>query len=154
MMFKNIFHKKCTVNTDEQLKTGNENLYTLDEVLNYVKGSVNDNSSLEEIVTAFEHACKMKINDDSALFETGTFNFTGEEMFCFSLVKQFENEDDEYVQIHIDAIYAPTDENAKFSSAVWFDEPNDIVLQITNSKAFQYLKDKRISKLEIYAEET
>ncbi|MGN0457768.1 MAG: hypothetical protein ACI4IL_02200 [Eubacterium sp.] len=153
-MLKNIFHRKGIVNTDEQLKTSNEKPHCPDEVLDYIRGTINNDSPLEEIVSAFEHACKMKINDDIALFETGTFNFTGEELFYFSLVKQFENEDDEYVQIHIDAIYEPTDENAKFSSSIWFDKPNDIAKQITDSKAFQYLKDKKVSKIEIYMEET
>lgn len=153
-MFKNLFGKNHKTKSQQQLNEIIENLYTLDGVLNYIKGAINCNSSLEEIVSAFECACKMKINDDCALFETGTFNFTGENLFYFSLVKQFEGEDDEYVQIHIDVIYEPTDENSKFSNAVWFDEPNDILSQITDSKAFQYLKDKKISKLEIYADET
>ncbi|MGN0527931.1 MAG: hypothetical protein ACI4IE_02270 [Eubacterium sp.] len=157
MNLKNIFGKKSKVNYDEQIKTSNEKTYTLDRVLDYIKCAVNSDSSLEEIVSVFENACKMKINDDCALFETGTFSFTGEELFYFSLVKQFENEDDEdgeYVQIHIDVMFEPTKENAKFSSSIWFDEPNDILTQITKSKAFQYLKDKKISKLEIYADET
>ena len=35
-------------------------------------------------------------DNDMILFETGTFSFTGENLFYFSLVRQFPNDEDEY----------------------------------------------------------
>ncbi|HKM20911.1 MAG TPA: hypothetical protein VJZ01_02585 [Lachnospiraceae bacterium] len=35
------------------------------------------------------------------LFETGTFTFTGEPLFQISLVRQFPNDDEEYIKTEI-----------------------------------------------------
>lgn len=54
--------------------------------------------------------------EDSRLFETGSFDFTGVELFYFSLVKQNANDDGEYYQIHFDILDEPDSENKKFSN--------------------------------------
>jgi hypothetical protein len=122
--------------------------------LEYLRSNINDNSSLLDIVKVFEKICETKINDDSVLFETGTFNFTGEPLFYFSLVKQYEGTDDEYVQIHVDVLYKPTKANSKFSKSVWYDDIDNISEKIIKSKAFQKLQDEKIFKVHIFENET
>ena len=52
-------------------------------MLNLLKKSVANKNRLEDLVSAFEDMCKVPlenvdIDDDGILFETGTFDFTGE----------------------------------------------------------------------------
>ena len=72
---------------------------------------------LPDIVKAFEEMCEEQIDNDMILFETGTFSFTGEPLFYFSLVRQFPNDDDEYYQIHVDVLFKPNITNHEFSFA-------------------------------------
>lgn len=44
--------------------------------------------SIDEIIGAFEKWYHPMEEDESLLFETGTFDFTGEKLFYFSLTKQ------------------------------------------------------------------
>lgn len=93
----------------------------MEKFAEYLRNTITDKMTLKEIVDIFENACQLMNEDDMILFETGTYNFTGEELFYFSLVKQVPAEDDEYYQLHIDILYKPNAENRKFHSAVWDD---------------------------------
>ena len=69
---------------------------TKESLLKYLQNRISDNSSLEDIVSVFEEMCSIPIKEDMILFETGTYTFTGEPMFNFSLVRQFPNDEEEY----------------------------------------------------------
>lgn len=84
---------------------------TKESLLEYLQNRISDKSSLEDIVDVFEKMCNIPFKEDMILFETGTYSFTGEPMFYFSLVRQFPNEEEEYYQIHVDVLYMPTAEN-------------------------------------------
>ncbi len=128
----------------------------MENILEYLHENISNNSSLLDIVNVFEKICKTKINDDSILFETGTFDFTGEPLFYFSLVKQYEGADDEYVQIHIDVLYKPTKENAKYSDSNWYDdeEVDNFKNDVIKSNVFKTLQSEKIFKIEIFEETT
>ena len=89
------------------------------------------------------------------LFETGTYSFTGESLFYFSLVRQFPNNDGEYYQIHTDILYKPDKKNKKLHNIVWSDSiKGDIFEYIRNSKAFEYAEHKTPLRIDIYMDET
>ena len=70
------------------------------DLVAYLKNAITDKMPLENIVDVFEQMCQVPIEEDMILFETGTYSFTGEPFFYFSLVRQFPNNiDDEFYQL-------------------------------------------------------
>ena len=128
---------------------------TKESLLEYLQNRISDKSSLEDIVDVFEKMCNIPIKEDMILFETGTYSFTGEPMFYFSLVRQFPNDEEEYYQIHVDVLYMPTAENKDFEQNIWNDDiEENIFSYIKKTPEFSFCKDKEFSKLEIYLDET
>ena len=98
-------------------KSGKAKMKSLEK---YLKNTITDNMPLENIIDVFEKMCQVPIDYDMILFETGTYDFTGEPLFQISLVRQIPNDDDdEFYQLHVDVFYKPTDENKVFSEATW-----------------------------------
>ena len=128
----------------------------MDKMIKFLKEKITDNSSLEEITDEFEQMCKIPLEEDMILFETGTFtSFSDVPMFQISLVRQFPNEDEEFYQIHVDIFYDSDDENKIFSESVWDEDlDEDIFAYIRKSKAFAYAKNNNYSKVKIWFEET
>lgn len=123
--------------------------------LEELKSKITGDMTAEEIVAAFEKWYSPMEEEDMLLFETGTFSFTGEPLFSFSLVKQIPNdEDDEYYQIHVDVLYKPDAENKCFSDTLWDETGEEIFDYIRNSDAFQYAKAHKFEKIEVYMDET
>ncbi len=128
---------------------------TKESLLKYLQNRISDKSSLEDIVDAFEEMCNIPIKEDMILFETGTYSFTGEPMFNFSLVRQFPNDEEEYYQIHVDVLYMPTEENKDFEQNMWNEDIDENIFSyIKKSREFDLCKDKEVSKVEIYLDET
>lgn len=128
----------------------------MDKMVKFLKEKITDNSPLLEIIDVFEQMCKIPLEEDMILFETGTFtSFSDVPMFQISLVRQFPNEDEEFYQIHVDVLYKSDDENKMLSESVWDEDlDEDIFAYIRKSKAFAYAKNKNYSKLKIWCEET
>lgn len=120
--------------------------------LEALKSRITGDMAIEEIVAAFEKWYSPMEEEDMLLFETGTFSFTGEPLFYFSLVKQIPN--DEYYQIHVDVLYKSDAENKRFSDTLWDETGEEIFDYIRNSDAFQYAKAHKFEKIEVYMEET
>ena len=68
----------------------------MEHLIKYLNDEITDKMSFEEIVNVFEQMCSIPIEEDMILFETGTFSFAGESQFKISLVRQFENDDEEF----------------------------------------------------------
>ena len=128
----------------------------MDKMVKFLKEKITDNSPLLEIIDVFEQMCKIPLEEDMILFETGTFtSFSDVPMFQISLVRQFPNEDEEFYQIHVDIFYDSDDENKVFSESIWDEDlDEDIFAYIRKSKVFAYAKNKNYSKLKIWFEET
>ncbi|MBR0512300.1 hypothetical protein [Ruminococcus sp.] len=125
------------------------------DYIDILKNTIDDNMTLPDIVNAFEKMCEEPIDNDMILFETGTFSFTGEPMFYFSLVRQFPNDDGEYYQLHADIMFKPNDVNKEFSDTVWDTDINgNIFDHIRSSKAYGYAMSDRFEKIDIYMDET
>lgn len=127
----------------------------MEKIAEYLRNRITNKITLKDIVDIFEQDCQPMNEDDIILFETGTYNFTGEELFYFSLVKKVPAEDDEYYQLHIDILYKPNAENRKFHSAVWDDGLEENIFDyIRNSEAFNYAQKDCYIKMDIYVDET
>ena len=126
-------------------------MYNLEEL----KESINETMPLSDIVKAFEKMCEEPISNEMVLFETGTFSFTGETLFYFSLVRQFPNDDDEYYQVHVDVLFSPDNINSKFSSNVWNIEiEDDFFDYIRRSEVYEYASSVPYQRIDIYIDET
>ncbi|MBS5481365.1 MAG: hypothetical protein KHX46_09565 [Clostridiales bacterium] len=123
----------------------------MESLVAYLKKAITDKMPLENIVDVFEQMCQTPIEEDMILFETGTYSFAGEPFFYFSLVRQYpNNEDDEFYQIHVDVLYAPTRENAAFESAVWDNQLDENIFDyIRKSPVFAYAKQKEYVQVDI-----
>lgn len=122
-----------------------------------LRDTVRDGMTLEELVDAFAEMCEISVGDpDDLLFETGTYDFTGEKRFYFSLVRQFQFMDEnEYVQLHLDVMYAPGTKTALLRNTKW-GEPGDgeFFNMIKSSRAFRVVKDLPIDKAVVRVDET
>ena len=128
---------------------------TKESLLKYLQNKISDKSSLENIVDVFEEMCNIPVKEDMILFETGTYSFTGEPMFYFSLVRQFPNDEEEYYQIHVDVLYVSTAENKNFEQNIWNEDiEENIFSYIKKTSEFSFCKNKEFSKVEIYLDET
>ncbi len=127
----------------------------MSDYLDFLKKSIDETMPLSDIVSVFEKMCEKEISDSMILFETGTFSFTGETLFYFSLVRQFPNVDEEYYQIHVDILFKPNNRNYEFSETVWSEDVSESIFDyIRNSKAFEYAKSDKYEKIDIYMDET
>ena len=119
--------------------------------------SIQEGMTLEQMIDAFAEMCKLPVGDpDDLLFETGTYSFPGESQFYFSLVRQFQRPDaDEYVQLHLDVMYAPSPQTALFLRTEWGSpEDPDFFGLVKNSQEFQTVRALPISKVNVYIDET
>lgn len=127
----------------------------MEKLVDFLKNEITNEMTLENIIQVFEKMCRIPIENDMILFETGTYSFTGEPLFYFSLVRQFPNEEDEYYQIHVDVLYKPNEQNKLFNEATWNEGLNeDIFDYIRKTEAFTYAKGEKYIEVEIYIDET
>lgn len=122
----------------------------------YLKAAVNGQMTIAEMIDVFETMCDEKVEDDSVLFETGAFDFTGEPAFYFSVVRQFPDGENEYYQVHLDILFQPDEINKNFKDVVWsnFLEDESIFDFIRSSDAFVYAAAHAYQTINIYWDET
>ena len=131
----------------------------MDNLVEYLQKRITDKMSLENIVNVFEEMCRIPLENDMILFETGTFAFTDTPLFYFCLVRQFPSDDeemeDEYVQVHVEVQYKSTSESEAFHSAIWNEDITENIFDyIRNSQAYAYAKNQEYVQIEIYMDET
>ncbi|MGN1194156.1 MAG: hypothetical protein ACI4SB_01590 [Acutalibacteraceae bacterium] len=128
--------------------------------LEYLQNADLASLSLDDIIDVFEKMCEIPLKLSSILFETGTFDFTGEPLFYFSLVRQFSRGNhDEFMQIHADILYKPSAKTEKFtefySNVLWgFFEDGNIFDSIRLSEEYKAVKDEPIYRVNVNMEET
>lgn len=127
----------------------------MNDLMDFLKNRITQKTSLENIVNVFEQMCSIPMEEDMILFETGTYSFTGEPLFEFSLVRKFPNDDEEYYQIHVDVLYKPTSENKVFQEVTWNEDLSENIFDyIRKSPVYAYAKSEEYIKIEIYMDET
>ena len=125
------------------------------DFIKQLKEVINEDASVQDIVDRFEEMCREPIDNDMILFESGTFSFTGEELFCFSLVRQFPNEEEEYYQIHVDVLFETNDENKTLSESVWNEDIEENIFEyVRKSESFSYAVSDTYKRVDIYMDET
>ena len=92
-----------------------------------------DQPRVEDVQRAwqcFKQFCRLPAEraEDGILFQCGIFTFTGEPLYYFDYVRQFECEglegDDALLQLHCEFRFTPTDEMAELDTNLWsFDYP-------------------------------
>ena len=125
-----------------------------------LKAAITEDMTLDEMLDAFKEVCQIPVevedeDDDILLFETGTYDFTGENLFYFSVTRQFPDGSDEYYQLHLDVMYQVTPENKKLSSCSWSDEIHgDFFDYIKGTKDYSVIKNQAVLKINIYMDQT
>lgn len=122
-----------------------------------LREAVQDGMSLEELINAFENMCALDVGEpDNLLFETGTFQFTGEKRFHFDLVRQFQFlSGDEYVQLHLTVLYEPSPKTSLLFKTHW-GQPGDgrFFETVRSSLAYKTVKNMPITRVDINIHET
>ena len=94
-------------------------------------------------------------DDDILLFETGVYDFTGEDLFYFSITRQFPDGSDEYYQLHFDVMYRVTPENKNLSSCSWSDEIHGGFLRLYQKhEGLSGNKEQGILNIDVYMDQT
>ncbi len=127
------------------------------EFLKCLKTQAGRKKKLWKLADAFENMCRMpgSAEEEMLLFETGIFDFTGEPLFYFSLVRQFPNHEGEYMQLHLDVMFLPDQKNRNLCGCFWEEESEEAFFDnVRKSEAFLLLKDETAKKVRIYLEET
>lgn len=127
-------------------------------VYKQLQTSVQDGMTLAELIDAFAQMCQTPVGEpDDLLFETGTFSFTGNKRFYFSLVRQFRffTDTDEYVQLHLDVLYHPTKKTRWLRKSSWSSQDTGKFFNdVTGSSAYQAVCDTAYAKVEVWIGET
>lgn len=119
------------------------------------KGFSEDKPDVEKAVSAFMEFSnyKFECETDEMLWETGNYNFTGEKLYHFCLVRQFQLEgEDEFWQLHLDLMYDKKPKILNPYKCLW-ESKGDFFEKILKSKSYKGLIG-RDCKCNIYFEET
>ena len=145
------------INTErERLETHQAPLKSL-VVYRNLQNSIHSGMALEEMIDAFARMCETPVGEpDDLLFETRTYDFTGEKLFYFSLVRQFQfMSDDEYVQLHLDVFYTPCLATNLLFGTKWDSQVNgDFFEMVKSSRAFAVVKDMTPVRVDVRIDET
>ena len=116
----------CNLNENTSLNVNHEvnNM----ELLEYLKSNVSINKSLDEIINVFEEMCKTPIEEDLLLSEYGVYDFTGEDLFYYDLVRQYPDGEDEYFQLRVSIMFSPYEENRFLQDTLWSDDSDEKAL--------------------------
>ena len=99
--------------------------------------------------------CKTPIEDDLLLLEYGTYNFTGEKLFYFDLVRQYPDGDGEYYQLRVSVTFSPDKENRKLNDTFWSDDTEENFFDyIRKSSGYNYAKVNQNKSVEIRIDQT
>lgn len=122
-----------------------------------LNGSIQPGQTLDEMIDAFAQMCKTSVGyPDNLLFETGTWDYNGEKLFCFSLVRQFQfMDEDEYVQLRLDVLYTPSARTKLLYGSKWDARvEGDFFEMVRSSRAYNAVKDTPIHKVAVRIDET
>ena len=124
-------------------------------LLEFLNDNISANNTVDEIINVFEEMCKTPIEDDLLLLEYGVYNFTGERLFYFDLVRQYPDGDGEYYQIRVSLTFTPDEENAKLYDTLWSDYTDENFFDyIRKSSGYRYVKNNLIKSVDIRIDQT
>ena len=125
------------------------------ELLEYLKCNISTNISLDEIINIFEEMCKTPIEEDLLLNEYGVYDFTGEDLFYYDLVRQYPDGEDEYYQLRVSVMFCPDEENRFLQGTLWsYDSDENFFDYIRKSEGYAYAKEHKIKSIDIRIDQT
>lgn len=126
----------------------------------YLESCIHPGTTLPEAVEAFTEMCRIPTSSemDMKLLEGGIFSFGESPHFHFHIARQlqFPQDEDEYTQIRLTALYEPTKEyGARFSGHVWdIDLEDDFFEHLRNSEMYIFFKALKPSGYEVEVSQT
>lgn len=130
------------------------------KILGFLQDNVTDCMKLPELVDVFEKMTEISVGDwedweDMTLFEAGTYPFTGRPMFTVSLVRQFPNDEDEFYQLHLNALFLPEEKTGRISFSEWSESVDgDFFAFVRETDIYTMMKDEVPAEVNIYLDET
>ena len=125
------------------------------DLIEYLKSNISISNSLDEIINVFEEMCKTPIEEDLLLNEYGVYDFTGENLFYYDLVRQYPDGEDEYYQLRVSIMFCPDVENCALEDTLWSDDSDeDFFNYIRNSEGYAYAKKQIIKSIDIRIDQT
>ena len=110
---------------------------------------------MDEVIDVFEEMCKTPIEEDLLLLEYGVYDFTGEDLFYFDLVRQYPDGDGEYYQLRISLTFAPDKENGELNDTLWSDDTDENFFDyIRESSGYKHVKNNQIKSVDIRIDQT
>lgn len=124
-------------------------------LLEFLQNNISSNNTVDEIINVFEEMCKTPIEEDLLLHEYGAYDFTGEELFYYDLVRQYPDGKGEYVQLRVRLMFSPDEENRCLEDTLWSDDTDENFFDyIRKSSVYEYAKNHKIKAVEIWIDET
>ena len=124
-------------------------------LLTFLKERISETNTLDEIIDAFEEMCQTPIEDDLLMLEYGVFDWTGEDLFYFELVRQYPDGDGEYYQLRVSLALAPDHECRELEEVLWSDDTDEnFFAYIRKSSGYAYAKNHPIKALDIRIDQT
>ena len=125
------------------------------ELLEYLKNNISTSNSLDEIINIFEEMCKTPIEEDLLLNEYGVYDFTGEDLFYYDLVRQYPDGEDEYYQLRVSIMFFPDEENRYLEDTLWSDDTDENFFDyICKSDGYRYAKKHKLKSIDIRIDQT
>ncbi|MDD6175166.1 MAG: hypothetical protein PUC59_05340 [Firmicutes bacterium] len=146
----------CNLDQNTLLNKNNLNNEVSDmSLLEYLQNNITTNNTVDEIINVFEEMCKTPIEEDLLLLEYGVYDFTGEELFYYDLVRQYPDGEGEYYQLRVSLMFAPDEENRYLEDTLWSDDTNDNFFDyIRRSSGYNYAKNHNIKSIDIRIDQT
>lgn len=99
--------------------------------------------------------CKTPIEEELLLTEYGVYDFTGEELFYFDLVRQYPDGEGEYYQLRVSLMFSPDEVNRELQDTLWSDDTNENFFEyIRKSSGYEYAKNHTIKSIDIRIDQT
>ncbi len=157
--FSKVMDEKIRSAREEAEKEREESQAILQKLVVYrtLNETIHDGMTLEEMMEAFKRMCEISVGDpDDLLFEAGTYSFTDEKLFYFSLVRQFQfMDEDEYVQLRLDVTYLPCSKTKLLFCSKWGSlTEGDFWGMVTGSRAYRVARTLPIHTVTVRVEET
>ena len=125
------------------------------DLLQYLENNISDNNTIDEIINIFEEMCKTPIEEDLLLNEYGVYDFTGEDLFYYDLVRQYPDGEDEYYQLRVSIMFSPDEENRDLQDTLWSDYTNESFFDfIRKSDGYEYAKNHKFVSIDIRIDQT
>ena len=125
------------------------------EMLEFLKNNISTEQTLDEIINTFEEMCKTPIEEDLLLSEYGVYDFTGEDLFYYDLVRQYPDGEDEYFQLRVSIMFSPDEENRFLQDTLWSDDSDENFFDyIKKSDGYAYAKVHEFKSIDIRIDQT